>query len=468
MTSNVIAQLVSTEGETAGPQLDLPHDITTEQLETLLNDLLQIEEKVPYAFFVNDQELRGELGAFLTDNKVSVESALQIVYQPQALFRVRPVTRCSSTIPGHTEAVLAVQFSPDSKRLASGSGDTCVRFWNLNTETAHKTCTGHKSWVLCISWSPDGAMLASGGMDKEVRLWDPKTGEPIGAAMKGHKQWITTLAWEPAHLAYPSRRVASASKDCTVRVWDTNTKRCLLTLGGHDKAVTNVKWGGGGLIYTSSRDTTIYVWESEEGKLVRQLKGHGHWVNTMALSTEHALRTGPYDHKKTEPPADPEEAREVARKRYEELKGGKSERLVSGSDDFTMFLWEPEDSKKPLARMTGHQQPINQVQFSPNGLYIASASFDKSVKLWCGLTGKFVTSFFGHVGPVYQVAWSADSRLIVSGSKDSTLKVWEMRTRKLKLDLPGHADEVFSVDWSPDGWRVASGGKDRMLRIWRH
>jgi WD40 repeat protein len=51
----------------------------------------------------------------------------------------------------------------------------------------------------------------------------------------------------------------------------------------------------------------------------------------------------------------------------------------------------------------GHQQPINQVQFSPNGLYIASASFDKSVKLWCGLTGKFVTSFFGHVGPVYQV-----------------------------------------------------------------
>ena len=58
------------------------------------------EEKVPYAFFVNDQELRGELGAFLTDNKVSVESVLRIVYQPQALFRVRPVTRCSSSIPG--------------------------------------------------------------------------------------------------------------------------------------------------------------------------------------------------------------------------------------------------------------------------------------------------------------------------------------------------------------------------------
>ena len=53
MTSNVIAQLVSTEGETAGPQLDLPHDITTEQLETLLNDLLKIVRAhlILYAYF---------------------------------------------------------------------------------------------------------------------------------------------------------------------------------------------------------------------------------------------------------------------------------------------------------------------------------------------------------------------------------------------------------------------------------
>ena len=85
----------------------------------------------------------------------------------------------------------------------------------------------------------------------------------------------------------------------------------LLTLGGHDKAVSNVKWGGGGLIYTASRDTSIYVWESEEGKLVRQLKGHGHWVNTLALSTEHAIRTGANDHTGKAPPSDPEEAKEV-------------------------------------------------------------------------------------------------------------------------------------------------------------
>ena len=63
------------------------------------------------------------------------------------------------------------------------------------------------------------------------------------------------------------------------------------------------------------------------------------------------------------------------------------------------------------------------MQFSPDGRYIASASFDKSVKLWDGVKGTFIATLRAHVGPVYQVSWSSDSRLLVSGSKDSTLKV---------------------------------------------
>ena len=87
-----------------------------------------------------------------------------------------------------------------------------------------------------------------------------------------------------------------------------------------------------------------------------------------------------------------------AKERFDKSLVGGHERLVSGSDDFTMFLWEPYIAKKPLKRMTGHQQLVNQVEFSPCGQYIASASFDKSIKLWDGLNGKFITSFRGHVG----------------------------------------------------------------------
>ncbi|KAJ0039017.1 hypothetical protein Pint_23957 [Pistacia integerrima] len=147
------------------------------------------------------------------------------------------------------------------------------------------------------------------------------------------------------------------------------------------------------------------------------------------------------------------------------MKGNAPERLVSGSDDFTMFLWEPAISKHPKTRMTGHQQLVNHVCFSPDGQWVASASFDKSVKLWNGTTGKFVAAFRGHVGPVYQISWSADSRLLLSGSKDSTLKVWDIRTQKLKQDLPGHADEVFAVDWSPDDEKVVSGVDEVIWQI---
>lgn len=107
---------------------------------------------------------------------------------------------------------------------------------------------------------------------------------------------------------------------------------------------------------------------------------------------------------------------------YEATIQSVGERLVSGSDDFTLFLWQPEKDKKPIARLTGHQQLVNDVKFSPDARILASASFDKSIKLWDGFTGKFITTLRGHVQAVYMVAWSADSRLMVSGSADSTLK----------------------------------------------
>ncbi|XP_039172588.1 notchless protein homolog isoform X2 [Eucalyptus grandis] len=111
------------------------------------------------------------------------------------------------------------------------------------------------------------------------------------------------------------------------------------------------------------------------------------------------------------------------------------------------------------------KQLVDHVYFSPDGQWVASASFDRSVKLWNGIIGKFVAAFSGHVRPVYQISWSADSRLLLSGSKDypEDLGYWH---EKLKQDLPGHADEVFAVDWNPDGENVASGGKDKVLKLW--
>jgi len=266
------------------------------------------------------------------------------------------------------------------------------------------------------------------------------------------------------------RLMASSSKDMTTRIWDTRGFVCLRILTCHTGSVTKVLWGGESIVYTASQDRTIKCWDAKQGILLNDLKGHAHWVNTLALSTDHVLQTGPYDHtgKHLTLEDDAKKMKEYALARYNKAKDPQGEKLVSGSDDNTMIMWQPQKSNKPLQRMTGHQGLIIQVSFSPDGFYLASASFDKSVKLWDGKTGKFITSFRGHVAAVYQVGWSADSRMLVSGSKDTTLKVWDVEKRKMMFDLPGHSDEVYCLKWSPDGLRVASGSKDKVMRIWRN
>jgi len=123
------------EGTAIGPRLDLPISASTDKLEKLVNELVALgqpkgakaADDVPYAFYVNDKEMIGTIGQLVTELGLSTETTLTVTCQPLAVFRVRPVTRCGETMPGHSDAVLHVTYSPDGTRLASGSGDTTVR-----------------------------------------------------------------------------------------------------------------------------------------------------------------------------------------------------------------------------------------------------------------------------------------------------------------------------------------------------
>jgi len=516
--SSIIVQFQNRQQEELGTAIDIPTESNVDAMSKLIHTLLNPDDNDddtdndenkkyrPYSFYakierngvIDDIEITSSLQQFLLDNpNVSTEQILSLTYQPLSVFRVRPVTRCTDTIPGHTEAVLHVSYSPDGRHLASGGGDTTVRFYDVNTNLPKYTCKDHKNHVLCTAWSPNGERFASADKNGKLIIWDlSKKGTTITAddtkakptitkspfsnsSIKAHGKYISSIAWEPMHKNNGRcERLVTSSKDGTAKIWNVRTRQCIATLAGHADSIECVKWGGEGFIYTASRDRTIKVWnaepipaQSDVGKLVKTLKGHGHRVNTLALSCDYVCRTGPFDHKgkidNHKPISD--HAYKEAVSKYNSFKSGEPERLISGSDDFSLFLWHPKESKHPIKRLTGHQQLVNHIAFSPDGRFFASASFDRKVKIWNGKSGDFINTCTGHVGAVYQVAWSSDSRYLVTASKDSTAKLWEVPSgRKAKDTLPGHYDEVYALDWSPDGRSVATGSKDRTIKIWKH
>lgn len=95
------------------------------------------------------------------------------------------------------------------------------------------------------------------------------------------------------------------------------------------------------MVYSASQDRTIKVWHVDTGIMENELKGHAHWVNCLALSTDYVLRTGCFDHKGRNFENE-EQMKDYALERYKSAIDSKGEILVSGSDDFSLFMWQPK------------------------------------------------------------------------------------------------------------------------------
>ncbi len=136
--------------------------------------------------------------------------------------------------------------------------------------------------------------------------------------------------------------------------------------------------------------------------------------------------------------------------------------IASASSDKTVKLWKKDGTE--LATLRGHSAEVYGVAFSPDGQIIASASRDKTVKLWTK-DGNLLRTLGGHSGDVFGVAFSPDGKLIASASRDRTVKLWD-KDGTLLTTLTGHGAVVRGVAFSPDGQMIASASEDNTVKLW--
>jgi WD40 repeat protein len=313
--------------------------------------------------------------------------------------------------------ILWAAFSPDGRLLATCDTDCNVRVWEVKSGKLLLICQGHANWVRFVVFSPDGKTLASCGADWSIKLWNVKDGVCIKTLI-GHEHEVFAVAYSP-----DGQQLASASGDRTVKLWTIHDGRCLTTFTGHTDWVRSVAFSPDGKTLASSGvDHTIRIWN------ISQL-GDG--------------RDGGDGGDRGDG-------------------GANSQQLIANS----LLQSKIQNPKSKI--LTDHSGWVRSIAFSPDGEVLASASSDRTIKLWDYETGDCLRTYTGHQGSIYSIAFSVAGDLIVSGSGDRTVKFWDCYGDTCVKTLYGQTNEVCCVAVNSDNQTIACVSLDQTMRLWNY
>jgi WD40 repeat protein/serine/threonine protein kinase len=377
---------------------------------------------------------------------------------------------------GHEGFVRGLAFSPDDRWLISVSEDQTLKLWEVASGRPLATFHGHQSLVTCVAFSPDHRLLASGGWDHAVKLWLATSSPQL--TLTGH-DWVNSVAFSP-----DGRRIVSGAGGPSTRgqvmLSDATTGDPLGPSFEGCPGLWNVApHPGGRRLATACRDGTVRVWDIDTGKEVWKKTGKAAQVFDVAYSPDGrwlASAGGSYD------PLKPGEARLWDAETGEEIRtfvvpaadvfgvavSPDGRWLAAGCSDGLVRTWDIRRPASKARELPGHIGQVERVVFLPDGRLASAGGAEVGsgeVRIWDLSTGGGL-DLRGHTGPVWGLASSRDGRRLVTGSQDRTIKLWDTATGEEVFTLRGHTGGAIRVAFSRDGRRIASVGWDRTVRVW--
>lgn len=333
------------------------------------------------------------------EKKGNTEIAAAIRPEPKPVEIAAPDFVLDHTLKGHSSWVTGVAFSADGQRLASGSWDRSVKFWDVSTGRELGTAFGDAERIQALTFSPDGHWLAAENSNNTVTLWNASTGREV-RTLPGDKplspfgsNWVYSIAFSPDGCL-----LASAVDDRTIRLWDVKTGRTVRDLPGSKRSVIYIAFSPDGRLLASGKDdNTINIWDVESGRVVHTLGGHNKSVYAVAFSPD-----------------------------------GRS--LASAGADRAVRLWDIVTGTE-IHDLKGHHDRVTTLAFSPDGRWLASGSWDKTVKIWDVSSGRELETLSGNSHDVYTVAFNSRGQWLASGSEDGTVKLWRLKNTVTGADF---------------------------------